>query len=538
MTGESPDQRSAHGATRGIAAILLTAVLLAGPAQAARWSYSAAEDLDEVLSPAPGRGRVESPPANAPKWSPGIASWLGQAASSTMATVVDVVSIPVSAVGSRLSVTASTLNQFTWEVAYVLGINSTPVEPISVSDPGHSAFHDPLAVEGKPAAPPAAATPPAEPPAEPPRMRVAEPPPRPPIPAVVPVAVEPTDTRTLAGLAFDKSQRRPDGSYFVPKPLQRLFEIRTLKADTTHSPLTVRLPGRIVPDPNAHGDVEASLLGRIEPPKTGFPVLGEVVRQGQILGYVAPAVGVVDRTQVRREVARLTNEIRIAAESLEILKQFWFVPFRDGKIIQAETKLDGLRRERAALLPMLQTQEVLRAASDGVISVSNAINGRVVHPGEKIFEIVSPKRLWIEAVAADPDVARDAASVESAFALTPEGETLDLAFIGSGLALQQQSVPLMFRINDPIEGLRVGRPVTVTVRNRSKLHHGIPVPREALVADSSGAEQVWELVAPEIFMPHTVKTETLDGRSVLIVAGVAPGARIVTRGSRLLSQLQ
>ena len=506
-------------------------VLLAGSAHAARWSYSAAEDIDDSLTAAPGPRRPEAKPVSNPSWTLGVASWLGQSASGTLSAVSNAVSVPATAVGSRLSTTEEVLGQFTWEVAYVFGVNSTPVAPVTVTDPGHNPSAESSTVEGSPA--PGGASANAPPPTELPKMRVSAPPPPP-----VVAEVEPTDTHTLAGLAFDKSQRRPDGSYFVPKPLQRLFEIRTLKADTTESPLTVRLPGRIVPDPNAHGDVEASLLGRLEPPKTGFPVLGETVRQGQILGYVAPAVGVVDRTQVRREVARLTNEIRIAAESVEILKQFWFVPFRDGKVIQAETKLDGLRRERAALLPMLQTQEVLRAASDGVISVSNAINGRVVHAGEKIFEIVSPQRLWIEAVAADPDVARDAAAVASAVAVTPEGETLDLSFIGSGLALQQQSVPLMFRINDPIEGLRVGRPVTVTVRNRTKLHQGIPVPREALVADSSGAEQVWELIAPEIFMPHTVKTETLDGRSVLIVAGVEPGARIVTRGSRLLSQLQ
>ncbi|AWK86929.1 hypothetical protein DEW08_12435 [Azospirillum thermophilum] len=265
--------------------------------------------------------------------------------------------------------------------------------------------------------------------------------------------------------------------------------------------MSVKIPGRIVPDPNAHGDVEASLTGRIEAPKGGLPVLGEEVKQGQILGYVSPAVGVVDRTQVRREVARLTTEIRQTAESVELLKQFWFVPFRDGKVIQAEMKLEGLRRERAALLPMLQTQEVLRASTDGVVSVSNAINGRIVQPGEKIFEIVNPKRLWVEAVAADPHLAAVAAEVEEAVATTPDGQALDVSFVGSGLSLQQQAVPLMFRVEDPAEGLRVGRPVTVSIRSKQKSRPGIAVPRDAVVTGSNGLEQVWEHVAPEVFVP-------------------------------------
>ena len=61
-------------------------------------------------------------------------------------------------------------------------------------------------------------------------------------------------------------------------------------------------------------------MRRIEPPQGGLPVIGDVVRKGQILGYVEPAVGVVDRSQLRREVAQLTTAIRVETENLEILK--------------------------------------------------------------------------------------------------------------------------------------------------------------------------------------------------------------------------
>ncbi|WP_247872568.1 efflux RND transporter periplasmic adaptor subunit [Azospirillum sp. TSO35-2] len=519
-------------------AVVGVALLVSAPVGAASWSRPADGDTDDALLSNTRRLQVDPAPSGT-SWLSGAGAWVSGAAAAAAA--------PAGAIGSGLSATASALDQFAWEVAYVFGVNSTPVSQVHVPDPVHSSLQDtPPEDAGMPrsAAPPAAvaadavpASPTKPPPSPPPAAPVSlASTPAKPFPAVVTTAS--VDTRLLAGLALDKPHRLSDGSYFVPKPLQRMFDIRVQKVDSSQSPLTARMPGRIVPDPNAHGDVESSLVGRIEPPKNGMPVLGETVKRGQILGYVTPAVGVVDRTQVRREVARLTNEIRITAESLEILKQFWFVPFRDGKVMQAELRLDGLRRERAALLPLLQTQEALRSGIDGVISVSNAINGRVVHPGEKIFEIVNPDRLWIEAIAADPEVARSAALGDPAIASTPEGETLDLTFIGSGLALQQQSVPLMFRIDNPIAGLRVGRPVTVTVRNSAKVRQGISITRDALISDSSGVEQVWEMLAPEIFIPHPVKTESLDGPNVLIVAGVDPGARIVTRGSRLLSQLQ
>jgi hypothetical protein len=346
------------------------------------------------------------------------------------------------------------------------------------------------------------------------------------------------DPGLLANFIYDRGARRPDGSFFVPKPLQRLFEVRTTRATAAEVPVTLKLAGRIVPDPHAHGDVEASLLGRIEPPPAGLPVLGDAVHKGQVLGYVVPAVGVVDRTQVRRQVAQLTTEIRVETENLEILKQFTFVPFRDGKIYQSEQRIAGLRRERDALLPMLQTQEALRSPTDGVISVSTAIAGRIVHPGEKVFEIVNPQLLWVEASAPDPTTAESAQRVARASATTPEGQTLALAFVGSGLTLQQQSTPILFRIEDPPDGLRVGRPVTVTVQSQNRSQRGLPMTRDALTIGSDGVQEVWEQSEPEVFLPHAVRTQDLDGRSVLIVDGLKEGAHVVVSGVRLLAQLQ
>ena len=44
----------------------------------------------------------------------------------------------------------------------------------------------------------------------------------------------------------------------------------------------ISLAGRIVADPQNRGDVEASLMGRIEPPEGGLPVLGQTVHAGDI----------------------------------------------------------------------------------------------------------------------------------------------------------------------------------------------------------------------------------------------------------------
>ena len=364
----------------------------------------------------------------------------------------------------------------------------------------------------------------------------------PPAPAATPTAdpkeLAAIDPGLLANFIYDRGERRPDGSFFVPKSLQRLFEIRTKRVVATEVPVAMSLAGRIVADPQYHGDVEASLLGRIEPPEGGLPVLGQTVHTGDILAYVVPAVGVVDRTQVRSQIARLTTDIRVETENLEILKQFSFVPFRDGKIYQSEQRIAGLRREREALLPLLQTQEALRASADGVISTSTAIAGRIVHPGESVFSIVNPDKLWIEALAPDPTVAESAARVQHASATTPEGQSLALTYVGSGLVLREQSAPVLFRIDNPPPGLQVGRPVTVAVQSENHSQAGLPISRDALSIGADGVQEVWEQSEPEVFLPHAVRTVDLDGRNVLVTEGLKEGARVVVTGVRLLAQLQ
>jgi len=423
------------------------------------------------------------------------------------------------------------VGQALYETAYMIGINQTPLQ--------REAYADPLAeLPLRPDAAPAAA-----PPAGPPEaVSVPAPPsavaPAPPLDTPAPVALKPIDPGLLANLLYDRSARNADGSFFVPKSLQRMFEVRTERVTETDVRAGIKLNGRIVPDPQAHGQVEAGVLGRIEPPESGMPVLGDEVRKGQILGYVVPVVGVVDRSQVRREVARLTHEIRLAAESVEMMKQFTFVPFREGKIIQTQIRLEGLRQERAALLPMLKTQEFLRSPIDGVIASTTAVAGRVAQPGEMVFDIVNPRLLWVEATVPDPTIAAEAARGALATARTPEGQTLALTYVGSGPAVRQQSTPMLFRIDDPPKGLRVGRPAAVLLPGEHHTQRGLPVRRSAISIGSDGVQQVWEQTDAETFVSHAVQTQDIDAQTVLVLSGLNEGARIVVRGTSLMAQLQ
>jgi hypothetical protein len=87
----------------------------------------------------------------------------------------------------------------------------------------------------------------------------------------------------------DLSQRLPDGSLFVPKPTQRILAIRTAITADGRFRRAIELPGRIIPDPNASGLVQASAGGRLSPPPGGFPRLGTRVKAGDVLACAAVA---------------------------------------------------------------------------------------------------------------------------------------------------------------------------------------------------------------------------------------------------------
>jgi cobalt-zinc-cadmium efflux system membrane fusion protein len=347
--------------------------------------------------------------------------------------------------------------------------------------------------------------------------------------AKAPVAVPMTGTG-----ASESPRRLPDGSLYVPKPSQRLLSVRTTVAKPQEAAQTVQLIGQIVADPNGGGHVQATQSGRIEPGEKGLPYVGQRVEAGQILAYSAPAVTAVERSGVQQQIANVEQELSIAQARLERLRKLsGSVPQRD--IDEAEATLNGLRKQRAALSPALTTKEPLRAPISGVVTANNVKAGQVVEARDQVlFEILDPSRLMVEAVAFDPRVAN---SVRTGTATTADGVTLSLEHLGHSLALRQQAIPLLFRIDAPPPGLSVGQPVRIVAQVQGKAS-GIVLPRRSVVRNASGQPMVWQHDGPQRFIARPVRTQPVDGDTVLVLAGVEPEARIVTDGAGLLNQIR
>lgn len=331
----------------------------------------------------------------------------------------------------------------------------------------------------------------------------------------------------------ERAQRQPDGTIFVPKPVQRIFGLRTLVTEHGNFQRAVELPGRIIPDPNASGYVQTALGGRLSPPPNGFPRLGASVKAGDILGYVTPPVQTIDVSDMRQRQGELDQQISIVERRLARYEQL-VVSGAVSRTQLDDTRLElqGLKDRRASLDQVRREPEALVAPVSGVIAEGTPVSGQIVHTNGVILQIVDPQKLWVEALSFNA-----LNGLQTTSATTATGKTLQLAFRGAGFADRSQAIPVHFAIEGDASGIRPGQFVTVFAASGEQ-KAGIAVPRTAVVRVANGQEHVFEHESAERFTPRPVRTEPLDGDRVLILAGVDAGRRIVVRGAELLDHVR
>lgn len=330
--------------------------------------------------------------------------------------------------------------------------------------------------------------------------------------------------------------RQPDGSVFLPKPAQRQLGVRTLVAATGQHAKAFELAGTVVMDPNAGGKVQAVLAGRLEAGPKGLPGVGQVVRKGEVLAYVVPTAGAIERSNQLAQQAELRAARDLAARRVARLTELAdTVPRKD--IEAAESELHSLTQRLGAVGAGLATRDALVAPVSGVIASANAVAGQVVDARELVFEVVDPSRLRIEALAYDPAQAQSVAGAT----LAVGGQRVPLRFVGAARSLRDQAQPLQFAGDSSVLGtlahLAIGQPVRVFVQSTDKVD-GVQVPAAALLRNPANQTIVWVKESPERFAPRVVTAVPLDGTSVAVTSGLKPGDRVTTQGATLINQVR
>jgi len=331
----------------------------------------------------------------------------------------------------------------------------------------------------------------------------------------------------------DGPQRLADGSLFVPKSVQRQLGIRTQSAKIGDLAATVELNGKVIPDPNTSGRVQASFSGSVMPGPKGMPTPGRKVARGEVLAWLRPVASAIERGNQKAQLAELEAQLAIADGRVKRFEQLeGAVPQKE--IDSSRIERDALQKRRTFVAASIDSAEPLLAPAAGVISASHhLVAGQVVDAREVLFEIVDPDHLAVEALSYDAGIG---ASLISASALAGQSP-LELKFVGAGRQLREQALPLLFRIVSANSMVAVGQPVQVIVRTAHEVK-GASIPRAALTKVGAGETAVWVHVGAERFIVRRVRHQSLDAGNIAVVDGLHDGDRVVVEGAGLLSQVR
>lgn len=323
----------------------------------------------------------------------------------------------------------------------------------------------------------------------------------------------------------------PGQSLSMAKATQFLLGIRTEKAEARAAAETLRVVGRVVPDPAGYARVQPAQPTRVAfDPAYPFPVPGQRVKRGDVLIALEPTLTAIERSDKRAALSRIEGDIAIQERDLAR-----FAGLGDAvapKTVEtARIRLEQLRKERAQIAGTALGRELVAAPVDGVVTDVHVVPGEVVAPNQVLVEIVDPGRLRVEAVIHDLAAVDRVTGARAASRQFPD-RAFPLEPLGSSPRVdpQDQGVHMHFAVKaGEGAGLRIGMPVDVYL-STGAARLSIAVPRDAVV-ESGGRPVVFLRTAPEAFEARPVKVGRIIGPLIEIEAGLAAGDRVVVQGA-------
>lgn len=343
--------------------------------------------------------------------------------------------------------------------------------------------------------------------------------------AVVPEAT-PVATHEAAQAASRDAER---GTRRLAKPLQQQAGLRTVLAAPAREQRW--LPARVEADPRSLLRLSASEAGTVSLTPAARP--GQRVQAGELLGWLTPALSTPATNDVAVALAtakRDTSIGRIQLERFNIDDAPQFEAKLPTPTLQVVTEYRSGKGRADALATGLRKPQPLQAPRSGRLLRAPAAAGRVLQAGEPLFEIDAPAAQLIVAESIDEDF--DPA--EAAVAETRSGQRIALQFLGAGFDAASRSRRAWYAPAPGAPALAVNE----TLRLAQPL--GPPVVRlpAAALRREQGEAQVWIHDAAEHFVLRAVRLAedpAEAGAAVRVIAGLAPGERVVVSGLAALA---
>lgn len=342
------------------------------------------------------------------------------------------------------------------------------------------------------------------------------------------------DEHEDAGIGFTKEQ-------------QWKIDFATVEAVKGITRESVAATGTVRAQPDGEALLAAPVAGLVRTAGS-FPRVGQAVKKGQVLAYLAPRLGgETDHATLEAAAAKARIALEQARRERERMESlFKDEAVAEKRLIEARTDESmaaaehDAARQRLGQLGDGNGGIALRAPINGVVADVAVTPGAFVAEGAPLIHIANTGKLWLEARVPESDIGHLGAPSDAWFALDgfassftiETGKTGRLVAIGNVVDAATRTVPVIFEFANPGRALPLGLTAKVQLFSGGS-RDGVLVPASA-VQDESGTNVVYVQTGGESFERHIVQIGTRDGERVAIKAGLEAGQRVVSKGAYLI----
>lgn len=374
------------------------------------------------------------------------------------------------------------------------------------------------------------------------------------------------DAKAAAAAHQHHSHGIHDEGILFTKEQQWKADFATAEAIDGHARSSISATATIKARPDGEALLVAPATGVLRP--TGsLARIGQSVRKGQILAYLAPRLaGDTDQATLQAATAKAGIALEQARRERERMEAL----FQDEAIAEKRL-LEARDHERLAATELQAARArqgqlggndgngdsgiAIRTPIDSSIADVAVAAGAFVTEGSPLFHLADTARLWLEARVPESEIGRmglgaadalDGAAFtvdgyDQPFVIEP-GKNGKLIAVGGVVDAATRTVPAIFEFSNP-GNLRLGMTARAQLyigagkgaQEAEEARNALLVPASA-VQDENGMPVVYVQTGGERFERRPVRVGARDGAHVAILDGLEAGrqVRVVSRGAHLI----
>jgi RND family efflux transporter MFP subunit len=309
-------------------------------------------------------------------------------------------------------------------------------------------------------------------------------------------------------------------------------------------------PGRLIL-------VSAPFIGTIVPPKSGIPLPGSELKQGEVIFSLLPILSPEARATMITAQVRAEGQVKQTKQQLEQadlnLKRLENLKRGGTPIAKAQIEDAQNTRELAATAVRNAEEELkilektieqagvgaanpvpVRAPVEGILRNEQALANQQVAAGAVLFEVERIDPIWIRVPIFVDDVPSLAEDREAMIgSLTePTGPAAIAAKpvaappVGDPIAL---TVDFNYEVPNPRHSFRPGQKVGVAIPMKGD-ETALVVPRSAVYYDIQGGTWIYEQIKDHTYVRRRVEVERVTGDRAVLSRGPKPGTKVMSVG--------